>query len=184
MFHLHPCAIPGCFEVQPRAIDDERGRFVKVFHADAFAGLNLVTDFKEEYYSHSKKGVIRGLHFQTPPAGHEKLVYCTHGEVFDVVLDLRVGSPTFGQTATFMLSAERANYLYIPQGLAHGFCVTSESATLVYKVTSVYAPDSDHGVLWSSAPVDWPSANPIVSKRDAAFRAFYDFESPFIYEQP
>lgn len=182
MFALHPSSIPGCFEVQPRLLDDERGRFVKVFHADAFTESGLATDFKEEYYSRSKQGVIRGMHFQTPPADHVKVVYCTHGEVFDVVLDLRVGSPTYGQVATYILSADKGNYLYIPKGLAHGFCTLSDSATLVYKVTTVYAPESDSGVLWSSVPVDWPVPAPIVSKRDAGLIKFSDFESPFVYE--
>lgn len=182
MFTLHPSSIPGCFEVQPRLLDDERGRFVKVFHSAAFARLGLATDFKEEYYSRSRKGVIRGMHFQTPPADHVKMVYCTHGEVFDVVLDLRVGSPSYGQVATFILSADKGNYVYIPKGLAHGFCTISDSATLVYKVTTVYAPESDNGVLWSSAPVDWPIPTPIVSTRDAGLIKFSDFESPFIYE--
>lgn len=182
MFALLPSAIPGCVEVQPPVMDDERGRFVKVFHSDAFAELGLATEFKEEYYSHSKLGVVRGMHFQTPPADHAKLVYCPHGEVFDVVLDLRVGSPTYGEVATFALSAAKGNYVYIPKGLAHGFCTVSDSATLVYKVTTMYAPANDSGVLWSSVPVEWPVTAPIVSTRDAGLTNFADFESPFVYE--
>lgn len=161
---------------------DARGSFVKVFHADAFRELGLATEFTEEYYSHSHKGVIRGMHFQTPPADHAKMVYCVRGEVFDVVLDLRVGSPTYGQAATFVLSAEAGNYVYIPKGLAHGFCALSDTATLVYKVTTVYAPQSDAGVLWSSVDVDWPVETPILSERDARFPRFDQFESPFTYE--
>ena len=182
MFTLKSSFIPGCHEIQPRVIHDARGSFVKVFHADAFRELDLATDFAEEYYSHSRRGVIRGMHFQTPPVDHAKMVYCVGGEVFDVVLDLRVGSPTFGQAATFVLSAEAGNYLYIPKGLAHGFCATSKEATLVYKVTTVYAPESDAGVLWSSVKVDWPTQNPILSERDARFRPFEELESPFTYE--
>jgi len=182
MFTLKPSAIAGCQEVQPRVMHDARGSFVKVFHADAFRELGLATEFTEEYYSHSHKGVIRGMHFQTPPADHAKMVYCVRGEVFDVVLDLRVGSPTYGQAATFVLSAEAGNYVYIPKGLAHGFCALSDTATLVYKVTTVYAPQSDAGVLWSSVDVDWPVETPILSERDARFPRFDQFESPFTYE--
>jgi dTDP-4-dehydrorhamnose 3,5-epimerase len=182
MFEKKPTPIPGCFEIQPRVFDDERGRFVKVFHEDAFRQLDLHTDFAEEYYSVSRRGVIRGLHFQTPPMDHVKLVYCTHGEVLDVVLDLRVGSPTFGQVATFTLSASKGNYVYLPKGLAHGFCVLSETATLVYKVSTVYAAEHDSGVLWNSIDLDWPTHNPILSERDRSFKPFSEFDSPFVYE--
>lgn len=182
MFKLKSSPIPGCFEVLPSVMNDARGSFVKVFHAERFRELGLATDFAEEYYSHSRKGVIRGMHFQTPPADHVKVVYCVQGEVFDVVLDLRVGSPTYGQTATFTLSASEGNYLYIPKGLAHGFCATSETATLVYKVSTVYSPENDSGVLWSSLDIDWPTDTPILSERDSRFSPFSEFKSPFTYE--
>jgi dTDP-4-dehydrorhamnose 3,5-epimerase len=181
MFALKDTAIAGCFEIQPRVMDDLRGRFVKTFHAGAFAELGLATNFAEEYYSHSRNHVIRGMHFQTPPEDHVKMVYCVHGEVFDVVLDLRVGSPTYGKTASFCLSAEKGNCLYIPKGLAHGFCTTSELATLVYRVSTVYAPQHDTGVLWSSIDVEWPTDSPLISERDATFKPLSAFESPFIY---
>jgi dTDP-4-dehydrorhamnose 3,5-epimerase len=181
MFALSQAAIPGCFEIAPRVLDDARGRFVKVFHRDAFAELGLSTDFAEEYYSRSHKGVVRGMHFQTPPHEHVKLVYCVQGEVFDVVLDLRRGSPTYGKAASFRLSAECGNYLYIPKGLAHGFCALTEDATMVYKVGTVYAPQHDSGVLWNSIGIDWPVDEPLVSARDAAFAPLSQFESPFVY---
>lgn len=182
MFELLPSAIAGCYEIHSRILRDSRGRFVKVFHRDAFRELGLEFNFAEEYYSVSHRGVIRGLHFQTPPADHAKVVYCVQGEVFDVVLDLRVGSPTYGQTATFSLSADRGNCIYIPRGMAHGFCVTSENATLVYKVTSVYAPQHDAGVRWDSIAIAWPVTAPLVSERDAGFATLAEFESPFKYE--
>lgn len=181
MFALTPSSIDGCCEVQPRVMEDARGRFVKVFHEDAFRALGLETHFAEEYYSVSHRGVVRGMHFQLPPADHAKVVYCVQGEVFDVVLDLRVGSPTYGQTASFHLSAEQGNYVYIPRGMAHGFCATSETATLVYKVTSVYTPASDTGIRWDSIGVSWPADAPLVSDRDAGLISFADFVSPFVY---
>lgn len=181
MFALTPSPIDGCYEIQPRVMEDARGRFVKVFHEGAFGELGLETRFAEEYYSVSHRGVVRGMHFQLPPADHAKVVYCVQGEVFDVVLDLRVGSPTYGKTATFHLSSEQGNYVYIPSGMAHGFCATSESATLVYKVTSVYTPACDTGVRWNSIGVEWPAQAPLVSDRDAGLVSFADFVSPFVY---
>jgi dTDP-4-dehydrorhamnose 3,5-epimerase len=182
MFEQSETGLPGCLLLQPRVLDDARGRFVKTFHADAFRALGLEAGFVEQYYSHSHRGVVRGMHFQRPPAEHAKLVYCVHGEVFDVVLDLRAGSPTYGQARSFTLSAEQGNALYVPAGMAHGFCATSELATLVYNVTSVYAPEHDDGVRWDSIGVEWPVTSPLVSPRDAAFVALADFQSPFTHD--
>lgn len=181
MFTLIESALAGCFEIRPRVFDDTRGRFVKTFHCDLFAAHGLATDFPEQYYSMSRRGVVRGMHFQMPPHDHAKLVYCLDGEVVDVVLDLRVGSPTYGMTAGFKLSATLANGVYVPKGMAHGFCVTSESALLLYDVGTVHAPSHDAGVLWSSVDFDWPTTAPIVSVRDASLPSFRDFESPFCH---
>ena len=123
MFVLNKSKIAGCFELQPKVFEDVRGRFVKVFHEQAFAAQGLQTDFVEEYYSVSYKNVIRGMHFQLPPMDHVKMVYCVEGEVLDAVVDLRVGSLTYGQYALFELTAAKANSIYIPKGMAHGFCV-------------------------------------------------------------
>lgn len=183
MFNFKQTNIAGCIEIQPKSFQDDRGRFVKVFQTLEFEKLHLSARFMEEFYSFSKPGVVRGLHFQTPPHDHEKLVYCVHGEVFDVVLDLRVGSPTYGQTQHFILNAEQANMLYIPSGLAHGFCTMSEPATLVYKVSSMHAPAHDQGILWSSIPIKWPISSPIVSDRDSKFPSLVKFASPFTYEK-
>lgn len=183
MFTVKETRLLGCFEVQPRVLDDERGRFVKVFHEDEFKKLDLETIFREEYYSHSRRGVIRGMHFQMPPSDHVKLVYCVHGEVLDVVLDLRKGSPTYGQAEYKKLSADRGNYLYIPKGFAHGFCATSDIATLVYKVSTVYDPLRDTGVLWNSFDFNWPTSEPVISARDSSFNSLSDFDSPFVYGQ-
>lgn len=182
MFELQHSGIPDCFEVQPRIFSDARGRFVKVFHKENFRELGLATNFVEEYYSSSHFGVIRGLHFQSPPVDHVKLIYCVQGEVFDVVLDLRVGSPTYGKTYTCTLGAELGNYLYVPKGLAHGFCVTSEKATLIYKVSSVYSPLHDTGILWNSANINWPTDRPQLSDRDMNLPRFEEFVSPFVYQ--
>lgn len=181
MFKLSPAPIPGLCEIQSRILADSRGRFVKTLHRDQFADLGLRSDFAEEYYSRSGPRVLRGLHFQVPPAEHIKLVYCIQGEVWDVVLDLRKGSPTYLQHAVFELSAEQGNMVYIPAGCAHGFCVPRGEAVLVYKVTSVYSPQHDQGILWNSADIPWPLTNPLVSERDSLFPALAEFDSPFKY---
>ena len=179
MFVLNKSKIAGCFELQPKVFEDVRGRFVKVFHEQAFAAQGLQTDFVEEYYSVSYKNVIRGMHFQLPPMDHVKMVYCVEGEVLDAVVDLRVGSLTYGQYALFELTAAKANSIYIPKGMAHGFCVLSEQAIMVYKVSTIYSPAHDTGVLWDSVNIPWPLEQPCISDRDKSFPALADFKSPF-----
>lgn len=175
-------AIPGCFELRPRIFADPRGSFVKTFHRDAFAQLGLRTDWAEQFHSCSHRGVLRGLHFQTPPHDHAKLVYCSLGEVLDVAVDLRRGSPAEGRAIGLHLSATAGNMLYLPSGLAHGFLALSEKALMVYNVTSVHAPGNDAGVAWDSVGVDWGMATPLVSERDAAFPSLAAFASPFVFD--
>lgn len=169
--------IPGCYEIQPKILEDERGSFVKIFHEDIFKQNQLETNFAEEYYSVSKQNVLRGLHFQLPPHDHVKMVYCVSGEVLDLVVDLRVDSPTYKKVATFTLSSRQGNLVYIPKGLAHGFYVLSEQAIMVYKVSTVYSPEHDTGILWNSVDFNWPSANPIISQRDQSFITCSEFNS-------
>lgn len=182
MFVFNKSKIQGCFELQPKIFEDARGKFVKTFHEKEFSSRGLETKFEEEYYSTSNKNVIRGLHFQLPPVDHVKLVYCVEGEVLDVVVDLRVGSPTFGQFEMFELTALKANCIYIPKGMAHGFCVKSEKAILVYKVSTVYDSYCDAGIHWNSVGIKWGANNPILSVRDQGFPKFNEFVSPFSYE--
>ncbi|MDA8130452.1 MAG: dTDP-4-dehydrorhamnose 3,5-epimerase family protein [Elusimicrobia bacterium] len=178
-FEKKTTPIHGCFELQPVVRKDARGSFVKVFHAPEFKKLGLETDFREEYYSVSRKGVLRGLHFQEPPAALIKLVFCIEGEVLDAVLDLRRKSRTCGKAFTLKLSAGKANMLYIPEGCAHGFYTLSSRAVMVYRTSAVYSPVNDKGVLWSSAGIKWPSRRPLLSPRDAGFPELRDYASPF-----
>jgi dTDP-4-dehydrorhamnose 3,5-epimerase len=164
-------------------LDDERGSFVKTYHRSEFETLDLTTDWNEEYYSVSRRGVVRGLHFQLPPHDHAKIVYCTVGEVLDAILDLRVGSPMYGRHQLFSLSADRANMIYIPKGCAHGFYTVSETATMMYKVGTEYAPEADSGVLWNSARISWPSDTPVLSDRDLRLTPMSSFISPFFFDQ-
>jgi len=182
MIKLIESSLQGCFELQTNKFVDERGVFVKTFHEPTFESLGLNTEFTEEYYSVSDKSVIRGMHFQLPPDDHVKLVYCTAGKVMDVVVDIRVGSPTYGQHAVFELSSEQANMVYIPKGMAHGFCVLSEQATMVYKVITVYSPECDGGIRWDTASINWPVSNPVISQRDLSLIAIDKFDSPFEFE--
>lgn len=171
--------IAGCYELQPVVRKDSRGCFVKVLHAPEFKKLGLETRFTEEYYSVSRKGVLRGLHFQEPPAALTKLVFCPEGKVFDAVLDLRRKSKTYGKVFTVRLSAEKGNMLYIPKGCAHGFYTLSKRAVMFYKTSEVYSPQHDKGVRWDSAGIKWPCANPALSSRDAALPGFREFNSRF-----
>ncbi len=171
--------IVGCFELQPRVFNDERGRLVKIFHKDSFLGLNLETNFTEEYYSVSKKNVLRGLHFQNPPHDHIKCVTCISGKIFDVVVDLRTDSPTYKQYFSIELDAEKGNMLYIPKGLAHGFYVLSETAIFLNRMTTVYEPSCDTGIKWDSCGIKWPVMNPILSEKDKEMITLDKFKSPF-----
>ena len=175
--------MPGCFQISPQILKDHRGDFIKTLHQEIFENHGLQTHFAEEYYSISRKGVLRGLHFQTPPHEHTKLVYCVAGAVLDAIVDLRLGSPAFGQFAIFELNAEKANMLYIPPGLAHGFYARTENVTMMYKVSTVYSPRHDGGIRWNSANIPWPDDQPILSGRDATFPGLSEFKSPFQFNQ-
>ncbi len=173
---------PGLLRMTPGFSADDRGSFVKTYTRSAFAAQGLATEFAEEYVTTSHRGVVRGMHFQLPPHDHDKVVICLSGSAFDVALDLRVGSPTFGRAYTCTLEGERGDALYIPRGFAHGFCALSDDAMLAYKVTSEYAPAHDAGLLWSSVPgVQWPVERPVLSERDTAHPAFSEFASPFVF---
>jgi dTDP-4-dehydrorhamnose 3,5-epimerase len=178
---LKKTKIPGCFQIEPRIHHDERGAFIKIFHKDIFLKYGLDINFAEEYYSVSYKGVLRGMHFQTPPMDHIKVVHCVSGEVLDAVIDLRKGSPMYGRFEMFNLNSKEGNMIYIPAGLAHGFYVVSDIAILMYKVTTVYSPKNDSGIRWNTLGIPWPNDNPIMSQRDSALVEFCNFVSPFIY---
>jgi dTDP-4-dehydrorhamnose 3,5-epimerase len=176
--------IPGCVELRPPVHRDARGRLVKPFHRPTLRDAGFELDLAELYYSVSRRDVVRGLHCQLPPHDHAKLVFCTGGAVYDVALDLRVGSPTYGEHRALTLSADDGNALYVPHGVAHGFCALSDDATLVYLVSSAHAPAHDGGVRWDSAGIAWPATDPTVSDRDRALPALADFASPFRYDGP
>jgi dTDP-4-dehydrorhamnose 3,5-epimerase len=180
---LVPLSIDGCLEIRPRVFADDRGTFVKTFHRDAFAQWGLAVDFPEQFYSTSRRGVLRGLHFQLPPHEHAKLVTCLHGRVLDAAVDLRKDSPTYGKHVTVELDAGKGNMVYLPVGMAHGFFTLSESAIVLYNATTVHSPAHDSGVRWDSAGIAWPTTTPIVSPRDSKFVSLAEFQTVFAYRR-
>jgi dTDP-4-dehydrorhamnose 3,5-epimerase len=177
-----PCRLPGCYLLEFPAFRDYRGLFVKSVQRSAFEQRGLECDFSESFYTESGENVLRGMHYQAPPADHAKLIYCISGGIWDIALDLRQGSPTFGEHEVYRLGAERRGAVYLPRGIAHGFFVESAPSVVVYQVTSEHSPAHDHGIHWDSFGAAWPQSSPIVSARDRSFMQFSQFESPFRYD--
>jgi dTDP-4-dehydrorhamnose 3,5-epimerase len=181
MFEFVSTKIPGVKIITPRLAEDERGRFVKTHHRTIFLQNGLKTDFSETYYSVSRKNVLRGMHFQVPPHDHDKLVNCMSGEIIDVVLDLRVGSPSYADFLAFRIDGELPKGIYIPAGCAHGFVCVSDEAMVLYSVNTEYAPQHDAGICWNSFGFDWGHENLIISARDRALPSLIGFDSPFVF---
>lgn len=171
--------LPGLKLIRPKIFQDARGSFVKTFHRDLFRGQGMDFEPREEFFSTSAKNVVRGMHFQLPPAAHAKLVYCIAGRVLDVVLDLRKNSPVFGRSCARELNAATREMFFIPIGLAHGFLALEDDATMVYQTSTVHSPAHDAGIRWDSFGFDWPVDHPILSERDRRFPALREFNSPF-----
>lgn len=178
-----PTELDGVYRIETKEFRDDRGAFVKVFHWGLFEAQGLSFNFKESYYSVSKKNVIRGMHFQIPPQDHAKLVYVTRGVITDVVLDIRRGSPTFGKYVSLDLSDQNQQMVFIPSGFAHGFLSREDSSAVTYLQTTMHSPDHDRGIRVDSFNFDWGVESPILSKRDLAFPAFKEFETPFVYRK-
>ena len=174
-----PTDLPGVWLLQPRVFTDGRGSFVKTYHAGTFRDLGIAFTPREEFFSVSAKDVIRGMHFQLPPAAHDKLVYCVAGAVLDVVVDLRRSSPAFGRFITRELSETNREMFFIPTGCAHGFLALSGQATMVYQTSTTHSPAHDAGILWDSFGFTWPVNHPVLSDRDRQFPALSSFTSPF-----
>lgn len=158
---------------------DARGTFVKTFHAPAFAEHGIEFALMESYFSLSKKDVIRGMHFQTPPHQHSKVVFCPQGAILDVIVDLRKDSPTYRQYYAHELSAQNHMAYYIPEGFAHGFKSLTDDAITYYLVSSAYNMVHDTGIRYDSIGLDWGVSEPIISARDLSFIRMEDFASPF-----
>lgn len=176
---LVPTELPGVQIIHPQIFQDLRGSFVKTFHACQFRELGLDFVPREEFFSTSAKGVMRGMHFQLPPAAHAKLVYCITGRVLDVVLDLRKNSSSFGRSCVRELSAINREMFFIPIGCAHGFLALEENTAMVYQTSTVHSSAHDTGVRWDSFGFDWPVKKPVLSERDKNFPGLHEFLSPF-----
>jgi len=169
--------IPGVLLVEPKVFGDNRGYFMELWSSQRYAQHGVPASFVQDNLSRSARGVLRGLHLQHPYA-QGKLVYVAAGEIFDVVVDVRRGSPSFGRWYGVTLSEENKRQLYIPPGCAHGFCVTSEAATFIYKCTEAYHPETELTVRYDDPDIGipWPVQSPTVSAKDAAGKLLRDIE--------
>lgn len=160
--------LPGVLILEPKVFRDERGFFMETFSTRALEGSGIPGLFVQDNHSRSSRGVLRGLHYQLHyPQG--KLVHVTRGKIFDVAVDIRLGSPTFGKWFGTELDDENLLSLWIPAGFAHGFCVLSDVADVTYKCTSLYSPDDDRGIAWNDPDVgiEWPVSTPLISEKDS-----------------
>lgn len=178
--------ISGLFVFEPQVFADARGYFYESFNARVFQEKGINTDFVQDNQSFSTRGVLRGLHYQLAPYAQAKLVRVISGEVLDVAVDIRQGSPTYGQHYGVVLSAENKKQLYIPRGFAHGFVVLSETATFFYKCDNYYSKDHDAGIRWDDPAlgIQWmmDAAQIQVSQKDAALPAFADAKNNFTFQ--
>lgn len=177
--------LPGVLLIEPAVFEDSRGFFMETFHAERYAGAGVPGPFVQDNLSFSERGVLRGLHLQNPnPQG--KLVYVLQGEVFDVAVDVRAGSPDFGRWAGEMLSSANKRQVYIPQGFAHGFCVVSETALIAYKCTGPYNAESELTVAWNDPQIgiEWPVDQPLLSAKDAAAPCLADMDPDLLPRYP
>jgi dTDP-4-dehydrorhamnose 3,5-epimerase len=170
--------LPGCWLYRLNRFQDARGTFVKVFARSLFERDGVSIDMAEEFYSVSNKDVLRGMHFQSPPHDHGKVVYCAVGAVLDVLLDLR-GGPGYGRTASVLLSEEEPGLIVIPKGVAHGFVSRRDGSLMVYKTSTEHSPQHDRGLRWDSFGFDWGCSAPVLSERDLRHESFAQFTSPF-----
>jgi len=183
-FEFHKTDIPEVLYIETRVFDDERGSFAELFKKSDFLEMGISLDLVQVNHSRSKKNVVRALHYQKEPKAQGKLAVCAAGEVFDVAVDIRKGSPTYGKWAGKNLSAEKRNALYIPSGFAHGFSVLSDEADLVYFVFgSEYAPESEAGVRWDDAElgIDWLVDEAVLLEKDKQLPSLAEADNNFEY---
>lgn len=167
--------IQGLYYITPNVFRDRRGVFIKSFNSDIFQDNGINIDIKEVYYSISSKNVIRGMHFQSPPHAHSKLVYVPRGAMIDVVLDIRADSPTYGKYLTFEVNEENNAVILIPEGCIHGLLSLRDDSLLLFHQSSNYAPEHDKGIEYNSFGFSWPDDNPIISDRNIALSDFSDY---------
>jgi dTDP-4-dehydrorhamnose 3,5-epimerase len=179
---IEKTTLRGAYLIKPRVFDDERGFFMENYSEKKFKEAGIEARFVQDNHSMSvSKGVLRGLHYQKPPYSQAKLVRVTRGAVYDVIVDLRKDSPTYGKWEGFELSAKNYYMLFVPKGFAHGFCTLEDYTEFQYKCDNFYDPKSEGAIIWndSDLKIYWPIENPILSEKDKKAQLFKDFNSPF-----
>ncbi|MBI5653200.1 MAG: dTDP-4-dehydrorhamnose 3,5-epimerase [Chloroflexi bacterium] len=182
-FWFQRLQIPEIILIEPTCLRDARGFFRETFKQSEFAANGIALSFVQSNHSRSARSVVRGLHYQMHPHAQGKLLTAIHGEIFDVAVDIRKGSPTFGKWVGIVLSDANCRMLYVPPGFAHGFAVLSDEADLMYQTTAEYAADLERGIAWNDPrlAIDWRVAQPILSPRDAQLPLLRDAENNFEY---
>lgn len=177
--------LPGLRLLEPRVFSDARGTFSETWNRRTMTSAGIDLDFVQDNQSASvRRGTIRGLHYQSPPRAQDKLVRCVQGKVWDVVVDVRRGSPCYGRWEGVELGPETGKQLFVPAGFLHGYLTLEPDTVVLYKCSDFYDPATDGSVLWSSCGIQWPfEGKPVLSERDAAAPTFAEFDSPFAWER-
>jgi dTDP-4-dehydrorhamnose 3,5-epimerase len=183
---VHPTKISGVLLLKPRYFHDARGYFVETYNAHAARAAGLQADFVQDNQARSlKRGTVRALHFQAPPKAQAKLVHVLRGRIYDVAVDLRIGSPSYGKWIAATLTAEGGEQIFIPRGFAHGYCTLEADSEVAYKVDEYHAPEYEAGIAWDdpALAIGWPiaAAEAVLSDKDRRLPRFADFVSPFRY---
>jgi len=182
-FTFKKLKIPDVILVEAQSFSDGRGFFLESFKESEFTLNGIDTKFVQDNFSHSIHGVLRGLHYQKNPKAQAKLVTALRGEIFDVAVDVRKNSPTYGSWIGEILSGNNHKLLYIPEGFAHGFCVLSEDADVLYKVNNEYSPKHERGIIWNDSDIDitWPVDKPILHEKDSVLSTLKNTDNNFIF---
>ncbi|MDH3203052.1 MAG: dTDP-4-dehydrorhamnose 3,5-epimerase [Nitrosopumilus sp.] len=183
-FKFKKLEIPEVILVEAKSFPDERGIFLEGFKESDFLANGINTKFVQDNISHSFKDVLRGLHYQKNPKAQAKLVTAITGEIVDIAVDIRQGSPTFGKWVSEILSDKNHKSLYIPEGFAHGFCVISNEADVIYKVNKEYSSENERGIIWNDPflAIEWPIDNPILAKKDLELPSLNNIDNNFSYK--
>ncbi|MCV0393724.1 MAG: dTDP-4-dehydrorhamnose 3,5-epimerase [Nitrosopumilus sp.] len=182
-FTFKKLSIPEVILVESKVFSDDRGFFLETFKESIFINNGIEIKFVQDNFSHSQKGVLRGLHYQKNPKAQAKLVTALRGEIFDVAVDIRQGSPTYGKWVGEILSDKNHKLLYVPEGFAHGFCVLSDDANVLYKVNQEYSPKHEAGIIWNDHDIgiEWPIDKPILHEKDSRLPLLKNAENNFSY---
>ena len=184
-FTFKRLSIPDVILVEPNSFSDDRGFFFESYKESDFLSNGIDKKFVQDNFSHSVYGVIRGLHFQKTPKAQAKLVTALKGKIFDVAVDIRKNSPTYGKWVSEILSDDTHNLLYVPEGFAHGFCVISDEADVLYKVSNEYSQEHERSIIWNDPKLDiqWPIKKPIISNKDNKLSLLENLDNDFVYRE-